>query len=296
MAAPIPPEVKKIVTFIFLADAQGNLLQDQNKNPAPNGTGFFVGVTNDAKTGGYGYLVTAKHVLRDAQGKNFPRIYLRLDKLKGNAEFIPLDLVYDGNKRNVFTHTDPTVDIAVIPCLPPQIVFDFKILPDDFLTTKQSFQELEIGEGTDVFFTGLFVAHYGERQNVPIVRFGRVAMVTDDRILWGNPPQPTELYLLETQSYGGNSGSPVFFYLGSDRSPGNLIVGPPVIKLAGIMSGRFNDTQPPIRMIQTENSVPISMPNMGIAGVTPSYLLHDILFSDELKKLRADNPIPTPLK
>jgi hypothetical protein len=35
-------------------------------------------------------------------------------------------------------------------------------------------------------------------------------------------------------------------------------------------------------------------PNIGIAAVTPSYFLHDILFSDELKKFRADHPIVEP--
>jgi len=31
--------------------------------------------------------------------------------------------------------------------------------------------------------------------------------------------------------------------------------------------------------------------NVGIAAVTPAYLLRDILHSEKLKKLRADNPI-----
>jgi len=34
----------------------------------------------------------------------------------------------------------------------------------------------------------------------------------------------------------------------------------------------------------------VSAQNIGIAAVTPSYLVHDILFSDELKKLRAEHP------
>ena len=40
--------------------------------------------------------------------------------------------------------------------------------------------------------------------------------------------------------------------------------------------------------------VPYSSQNVGIAAVTPSYLLYEILFSAELKKYRADHPIKTP--
>jgi hypothetical protein len=39
-------------------------------------------------------------------------------------------------------------------------------------------------------------------------------MITDDRFRWqegSRPAEMVELYLLETMSFGGNSGSPVFF-------------------------------------------------------------------------------------
>lgn len=51
----------------------------------------------------------------------------------------------------------------------------------------------------------------GEHRNNPIVRFGRVALLPEDKIPWqenGKSAESVELYLLETQSYGGNSGSP----------------------------------------------------------------------------------------
>lgn len=241
-------------------------------------------------------MVTAKHVLKAPDGTNLSKTFLRLNKLKGDAEFIPLDLIQDG-KPSVYIHPDPTVDIAVVPALPRQDIYDVKAIPSDMLSNKASFKEFNIAEGSEVFFTGLFVQHYGEHRNNPIVRFGRVAMLPEDRIAWkedGKPAQSVELYLLETQSYGGNSGSPVFFSLGSDRIPGSIIIGDPVIKLAGIMRGYFNDVRP-VGFIQptAANPIPIYSQNNGIAAVTPSYLLHDILFSDALKKFRADHPIDT---
>jgi len=79
MAETVPSDVKKVVTFIFPADAQGNLLLRDN-NPVPYGTGFFVGIKDDAGNGVYGYLVTAKHVLKDPQGNDFNRVFLRLNR------------------------------------------------------------------------------------------------------------------------------------------------------------------------------------------------------------------------
>jgi hypothetical protein len=115
-------------------------------------------------------------------------------------------------------------------------------------------------------------------------------MLPEDRILWPSPQgqaQRSELYLLEIQSYPGNSGSPVFFYLGPDRTPGTLVVGPPVLELAGIMSGYFS-APPNVKMIQSPTaSFPVTIPNSGIAGVTPSFLLHEILFSKHLIDNRA---------
>jgi hypothetical protein len=52
---------------------------------------------------------------------------------------------------------------------------------------------------------------------------------------------------------------------------------------------------PPIGFLQTPTaSTPVPLQNIGIAAVTPSYFLHDILFSDELKKFRADHPVAEP--
>ena len=142
MGETIPAEVKKVVTFIFPADAQGNLLRDQKtNNPIPYGTGFFVGVQSEDGKGLYGYLVTAKHVLKDPQGNDFNRVYLRLNKLQGDAEFIALDLIQGGH-RVVYSHTDPSVDIAVVPAMPSQGTFDFKVIPEVMISTKATFDEL----------------------------------------------------------------------------------------------------------------------------------------------------------
>jgi hypothetical protein len=289
-ADTVPPDVKKVVTFIFVTNARGERV--------PNGTGFFVAVNNTPpRAGFYGYLVTARHVLLQTDGTYYSKIFLRLNKKEGNAEFVGINLTGDAHTA-VFTHSDPTVDIAVIPALPDQSIYDFAVIPEELLTTRNTFSQLNIREGSDTFFVGLFVNYYGEQKNTPIFRFGKVAMLPDDRIPWktdpAKPAQLVQTYLIETQTYGGNSGSPVFFYLGSDRIPGSITVGPPELRLAGIMEGHFNEPTP-LNVTQTPDSLAYySAINNGIAAVTPSFLLNDILFSDELKKFRADHPIIAP--
>jgi len=295
LSATIPPDVKKTVTFIFAADAHGEVMRDSKGLPSPYGTGFFVSI-NTSPTGGYGYLVTAKHVLKTASGESFSKVYLRLNRLKGDTELVPVDLV-QGGRSIVLSHSDATVDIAVVPFIPNQSVFDFKMIPSEFLTGK-SLRELGIAEGTEVFFAGLFTSYVGDHRNNPIVRFGRVAMLPEDPITWqesGQALQLVELYLLETQSYGGNSGSPVFFYLGADREAGSIILGPPVLRLAGVMKGSFNESRA-ISFVQPAAvpPIPVSAQNIGIAAVTPAHLLYEILFSDELKKFRDEHPVPPP--
>jgi hypothetical protein len=60
------------------------------------------------------------------------------------------------------------------------------------------------------------------------------------------------------------------------------------------MRGNFNEIRPG-GFIEAPNAVlPVFGQNTGIAAVTLAYLLLDILQSEKLKKLRADNPIKAP--
>ena len=276
MATPIPSEVKSVVAFIFIKNEEGKLIA--------NGTGFFVGVKNPSNPDSFSvYLVTAKHVLYKLNTTDFlDMVFVRLNKKEGGSQIGVIPIITEGEKCNVFTHSDSLVDIAIIPFLPDQEKFDFKFLPEDTITTKEAFKELKIREGSDVFFTGLFTPYTGSERNYPIVRFGRVALVTDEKIEWQG--KLMDLYLIEAGSYGGNSGSPVFFYLGSDREPGSIVIGSPILKLAGVMQGTFLDAHE-IKVVETKK-VPIAVSSMGIAAVVPGYKLHEILFSDELKEKR----------
>lgn len=272
-------EIKKSVSFIFIADGNGGV--------KPNGTGFFVGVKNEDNASNFNvYFVTAKHVLKDNSGNYLPEIILRLNKHGDDSQLIKINL----NEVKIFEHTDKDVDIALFNCVPDQKVYDFRFIQDDLIANQDIIDKNEIAEGDEVFFTGLFTSHVGQKRNQPIIRFGKVSLISDEKIEWKESSKPAkfmDLYLLECQSFGGNSGSPVFFQLSPMRKPGQISIGGPTIFLAGLMTGSFLAGN----QIQITDAVPnlVSLQNIGIAAVTPAYKLYEILFSEELIQSRKNN-------
>jgi hypothetical protein len=281
-AAPIPEDVKQAVTFIFIKDDSGNII--------PNGTGFFVSLKNETDPNFFNtYLVTARHVLLKKKTDSFfESIFIRLNKKTGDSQMIEIP-IRGPNAVEVFNHEDSDIDVSLIPMFPDPNIFVFKCIPETLITTKDDFKELRIREGDEVFFVGLFIHYFGKQKNYPIVRFGKVALITDERIPWKDKRDPTpkmlDLYLVETQSFGGNSGSPVFFWLDPSRDSNMLAIAPPKLLLAGIMKGSFLDPKE-IQVVET-SKIPISLQNVGIAAVIPAYRLHEVLFSSKLKKLRS---------
>jgi hypothetical protein len=279
-AAPIPLEIKKVVAFIYYQP-------ENSTNAAPNGTGFFVGLPSNVDTNRFFlYLVTARHVLRPSENVWLPKVYVRLNLRDGTSTNVPLSVVESGAGQNVFTHDDITVDIAVIPFTPDFSICDCKFLPVEAITSEVDFKNLDIHEGSDVFFTGMFVNHLGVKHNTPITRFGKVALITDEKIDWVTGK--TDLYLMEANAYPGNSGAPVFFQVGNERANGSIVLGSPLIKLAGVLSGTYFDRQP-IKTLSVSTNQFVT-PNLGIAGVVPAYELKEILFSSKLQQSRLKAP------
>ena len=276
LAAPIPPNLKKVVTFILIESGHSDLV--------PIGTGFFVGIRDSTDPGlTWGYFVTARHVLtRPTDGHLWPEVFLRVNKQAGGIHTGRLALVAEGPDKSVFFHPDSTVDLAVVPIVPDVEQYDFLVIPDSMITSRDKFADLGVVEGADVFFIGLFTLYLGEAQNYPVVRFGRVALATTEKVSWNGLLM--DLYLMETFAYGGNSGAPVFFYLGVDRQPGSIFVGTPELYLAGVMMGAFQDVTPVYELEAAGKQVSLS--NMGIAAVVPAYKLRELLFGEELSGRR----------
>jgi len=269
--APILSDIKSSTTYTFIKTAHQFI---------PNGTGFFVGLKNLSKPGVFNLcLVTPKHALYQPGTTQFlDTIYIRLNKKGGGSELAAIPIRAQGKSKTVFMHSDPSVDLVAMPILPDQKRYDLKFIPDQLILSKETSVNLNIYEGFEVFFPSLFFSAFGSGGTYPFIRFGRFALITDEKIAWQG--KPTDLYLIETGSYGGNSGAPVFFYMENNRGPG----GQPDLKLAGIIQGTFCDAPREIRIIEKNASIPFS--NMGIAGVIPSYKLYEVLFSEEMKRKR----------
>jgi hypothetical protein len=269
-------EIKKSVLFIYLTDQNGGYI--------PVGTGFLVGVTlEEDRERCAVYLVTAKHVLQDQAGNYLSEIFIRLNTRSGDSVIHRISL----KDLTISEHPDKDVDIALFNFLPNESVYDFKLILDEMIASKDIILKHNIAEGDEVFFSGLFVAFPGQKKIQPIIRFGRVALVPDEKIEWKDNNKPAiraDLLLLECQSFGGNSGSPVFYRLSPMRNPGQINVGGPEIFLAGIMKGSFLNFDQ-IRVANTAAGF-YSAQNIGIAAVTPADKLHEILFSKLLIEAR----------
>jgi len=262
-------EIKSAVSFVYVKDSLGN--------PIPNGTCFFVAIkskTDSLIT--YPYLVTAKHVLKKNDTSYYKEILIRMNTIDSSSKYTFLPIFVNSAYKNVFFHSDSTVDIAIIPYVPPKKDYMFSFLDTSFLCDRNHFNAFPITEGTEAFFTGLFTPYVGDRKIYPIVRFGRIALMTNERIDWVGMKR--EMLLVETSSFGGNSGSPIYFKLVYPNGNTQLLLG-------GVLSGTYRDAA---EIVFTTNGkhTPFAIYNNGISGVTPVYLLQEILFNEEVSSLR----------
>lgn len=273
VADPLPEGFdKSAIGFVFLIDTNG-------QPSHPNGTCFFVTVRTT--NGFFPYLATAKHVLEDTNGAILPQVAVRLSRSTGGVAFVVFPLTRAGTPFRVFTHPEPGVDLAVVPVVPDLFgTYRIQPIPSDLIATKEHMKKFKIREGDDMFFMGLFTPFYGSQANIPIVRFGRLSMMTDEKIS-ADKDGLQDFYLMETQAFGGNSGSAAMFYFDERRNPGDT-----KLLLAGIVKGYFFNYSP-VRFVNAKQ-VPVSTENNGIALVTPAFKLHELLFSDELMRLREE--------
>ncbi|MBI4344467.1 MAG: trypsin-like peptidase domain-containing protein [Euryarchaeota archaeon] len=267
MAKVIPPDLKKTIGFIFIETSQG---------PMPIGTGFFVKV-QDRETS-YVYFVTAKHVIQ-GQKEVLVRLNTRdWDPASPEPGMVFTKLQVKDAQGNLVwaTHPDPAIDLAVFPGSPGEGA-EFKTVGLEMFVNKEFIDQERVTEGDEVFFVGLLPQYYGTKRNHPVVRYGRLALVTDEKIY--SPDGPVELFFAECQSFPGNSGSPVFLQLGPTRQPGTITLAPERLMLLGVMLGFVSQ--------QVDISQGASFQeNVGIAAIAPIERLKEILLSKPLVQQR----------
>ncbi|MBU2536042.1 MAG: hypothetical protein ABIK32_06535 [Chloroflexota bacterium] len=263
----------KCVSFLLIDRQNPDTLKQER---IPIATAFFVSmpIINDYAQI---YAVTARHVIYETARGN---LYLRLKS--SNDDYEDVVVLPD----NWICH--PKTDVAVIPIEIPD-KHDCKIIPLEALATEKFITDNEVSTGDDVFFVGLFTAYSGQKHDRPIVRFGNISLMKEEIPLKLVPGSETktlvDAYLVESRSWGGQSGSPAFVYFPVDREPGIIKFGGQQFALLGLTHGHYNITQD-VKFagdILGSGKVPI---NAGIALVIPADKIIETLMEKQLLEER----------
>jgi len=294
-AAQAINEQKKTVAFLFGTihprDQNGTPITDQTGKPLaieiPLGTAFFVRYPDPrgGPTYGFVYLVTAKHVLQDADGTFLKEAKVRLNLREPSegkqCDFLRVSASDDRGNLLWFHDTDAATDVAIAPLLPDEKKFNFLAIPIAMFADSELLKREKVVEGDSLNFVGLMSQYYGDSKNYPVVRRGTLALMTDEEI--DTPTGRQHAFIAELTSWPGNSGSPVFLNLAGLRE-GSLIAGWN-LHLLGVLSGSFLNK---VRgsTVDTATIVGGNELNTGISFIIPAAQIRKILDSQPAQQLR----------
>ena len=212
---PLLVRFKKTVSFLQVWYEKNGVIE------VIRGTCFFLSVEDERLPKGrsFGYLVTNRHMVEPRDERDHVlrvvKMSLRLN-LKNAAngsqseeKELPRDLKW-------YFHPDDSVDLAAMPFIPDDAIYDFFSIPLSDAATKDVIEERRISEGDKVVYTGYFSQYSGESKIQPVVREGIIAMMPDER-LPTTLNKPGHVYLADVHVFGGNSGSPVLVSLSGFR-------------------------------------------------------------------------------
>lgn len=194
----IPDGYLDTVIYLYPSEAAANL------GEAIGGTGFLMMRPMDGDpTFGIIYAVTNAHVIEDAKAP-----VIRVNTRSGNRKVL--------NLKTTDWHIHPTYDLAVALFSGiDKSVYKYTYVPTQQFLTHELIKEHDIGPGDDVFMVGRFISHEGRQRNLPLIRFGNISMMPNEKIedKYG---RKQKVFLIEMRSLAGFSGSPVFVYLASN--------------------------------------------------------------------------------
>ena len=255
------------------------------------GTAFFILLRSSKHNFlSWTYLVNfAKHCVTNAISQ-FGAIYARINTVDGSSELVELP-------KQWYCSEDPAVDIALIPFHPDEAKFKHDSIDVASSVHKGSTEASAIGIGNEVFVIGLFRQHHGKSRNIPIVRHGIVSSMPEEPFVDARSGLSYEASLVEIQSLGGLSGSPVFVHVpvyqllassktaSSSRAAMRERFPNGFLYLLGLVRGHFDDVKdiwPSDAISSGKGSV-----HTGIAVVTPmEEVLKIVIENEELKRQR----------
>jgi hypothetical protein len=231
---PIPAECLDCVAFLYPSAAAA-----RRGNTTGGGTGFLASTPLDASTplgpdqARALYVVTNEHCARHT-----PTV--RLSTKDGDSEIITPE------QSEWHYHPDGD-DVAVLPVGLCSDHARFQSVPvqsrhagvvdEDRATTTATASSVR--PGLDAFFVGRYVTLSGIQRNLPVVRFGAVAMTPSERVERKDHPDQ-DSFLVEARSQSGFSGSPVFVYSVMSGGLGNPYTGMGQAALLGIVWGHLS--------------------------------------------------------
>ncbi len=212
--------IESVVTISVIND-------DNSKNCI--GTGFLVGdlIENNKSVKKYGlYLITNKHVV-----KNQKRIYVGFNQKDGiSSDDFPAELIDQNGHKLYSEHINSKVDIIAL-CIDASFLnnmnakYNFFPLEDSF--TLSDMQKHGVFEGDLVYSLGYPLNLVNTSQKNPICRLGCISRISDLYI----PGNPEVNFLVDAQSFPGNSGGPVILrpelssIIGSNPQPQAVLLG-----------------------------------------------------------------------
>lgn len=186
-------QARESVVFVF--DDGKDLTKD-----SPIGTGFFVGLPTKANNALIAkFIITNAHVV-----KNRKKVQIRINHQDGKS---CVSHTIDISSSAIFP-SDKSIDLVAlsIPDVPDTnpVIFDYSYILGD-----EDLKKAEIEEGTEVVSMGFLSPYAGFAKNFPVMRFGKLALITDENWWPSDVSKPQKGYVVEIYNVGGSSGSPV---------------------------------------------------------------------------------------
>jgi hypothetical protein len=292
----ISDDFLKTVIFLCVDD-----IVDGVTKRVPKATGLCVRVLcEDSQDIYVDYVVTAKHNINKA--RKYGKIYIRLNLKNGGYTYLKTDV------NDWLLHDK--ADVAAIPTsgrsLPSgvkgtdtnqsPITLDWFVggAPEYNYVGNTRFGKMEISPrvGHRVFFVGLFTQSYPDEPSLPIARFGYVSRMPGIvSVRYGDITERIIAYLMEFQSRGGHSGSPVFFHIPITLQDGKHTRLGWIARFIGIVNAHYDI----VREAEEEEAnhwewldkMQIKL-NSGIAVVTPAEDVRVLLMSEDFVEYRKE--------
>lgn len=235
------------------------------------------------------FLVTARHAVIDPQGNAQSLLVQFPHSEPGSISLTPL------SPRAWLFHAVPDeIDIAVYPGLPDHA--NYRRVQSDFWVTDDLLAEKGIREGDEAFYTAL-MPHYPGRaiqnplgasvvENLvdelsPVTRFAHLALVRDSILYEGK-----RLVFLDADNMRGHSGSPVFLWATAARTSSEVVAGPRIFGLYGVVSNVLEWARK-LRFVEV-GKTPADYRSGGVTGVVPVRYLREILEGEQARRVFVD--------